>query len=191
MPASAAIAAPVAVTPSSPLAATAQAAPLPASLPQQPPSPNPVIEMDPGPAALLRYADRLRGLSAGELTLEIAALGEPGPDVQRQMQLALALMHTHQPVDTAKALGLLQRVAAGTAADAAGLRPLARLLAGRLLEQRKLEDANDRQAQQLRDQQRRIDQLTDRLEAMRAIERSLTTRPPAAPAPNGTRPTPP
>ena len=114
----------------------------------------------------------------------------PGADVQRQMQLALALMHTHQPVDTARALGLLQRVANATSGDSTAVRPLARLLAGRLLEQRKLEDANDRQAQQLRDQQRRIDQLTDRLEAMRAIERSLNTRPPAAPRPpaQGTTP---
>ena len=63
------------------------------------------------------------------------------------------------------------------------------LLANRLMDQRRLEDATERQAQQLRDSQRRIDQLNERLEAMRAIERSLTTRPPAA-APNGARPNP-
>ena len=84
----------------------------------------------------------------------------------------------------------MQRVIAHPGPESLPLKPLARLLANRLLEQRKLEEAVDRQAQQLRDSQRRIDQLNERLEAMRAIERSLTTRPPAA-APNGTRPTPP
>lgn len=133
-------------------------------------------------AAVLRYADRVRVLTPAELGLEIAALGEPGTQPLRQMQLAVALMHTNQPVETARALGLLQRVAANNAADAAPYRPLARLIAQRLMEQRKLEEALDRQSQQLREQQRRIEQLNERLEAMRAIERSLNNRAPARPA---------
>lgn len=132
--------------------------------------------------AVLRYADRVRVLTPAELGLEIAALGEPGAQPLRQMQLAVALMHTNQPVETARALGLLQRVAANNAADAAPYRPLARLIAQRLMEQRKLEEALDRQSQQLREQQRRIEQLNERLEAMRAIERSLNNRAPARPA---------
>ena len=56
------------------------------------------------------------------------------------------------------------------------LKPLARLLAARLLDQRRLEDGVERQSQQLRDSQRRIEVLNERLEAMRAIERSLTPR---------------
>ena len=55
-----------------------------------------------------------------------------------------------------------------------------------ILEQIMEEDQADRLAQQLRESQRRIDVLNDRLEAMRAIERSLTPR---APAP-GARPLP-
>ena len=57
-------------------------------------------------------------------------------------------------------------------------------------------DQLDRQAQQLRDTQRRNDQLSERLEAVRAIERSLSTRPapaasPSAPAMgNGSAPRP-
>ncbi len=133
-------------------------------------------------AAVLRYADRVRALTPGELALEIALLGEPGNQPLRQMQLALALTHSNQPVETARALGLLQRVAANANSDAAPYRPLARLIAHRLMEQRKLEDAVERQAQQLREQQRRIEQLNERLEAMRAIERSLNNRAPARPA---------
>ncbi len=133
-------------------------------------------------ATLLRYADRVRALAPTELALEIAALGDPGTEPLRQMQLAVALMHSNQPVETARALGLMQRVAANKASNATPYRALARLIAHRLMEQRKLEEAVDRQAQQLREQQRRIEQLNERLEAMRAIERSLNNRAPARPA---------
>jgi hypothetical protein len=146
---------------------------------QAPPLPDVVT-------ALLTYSERVRQLNANDLTAEIAVQGDPGNAPLRQMQLALALMHSPQPVDTARALGLMQRVVGSTASEATPLKPLARLLANRLLEQRKLEDSLERQSQQLRENQRRIDQLSERLEAMRAIERSLTTRP-AAP-PNGARP---
>jgi hypothetical protein len=129
--------------------------------------------------SVLAYADRLRGLPANGLAQEQAALGEPGNLPVRQIQLALVLMHSHQPADTARALGLLQRVMAHPAPDSTPLKPLARLLAARLLDQRRLEDTVDRQSQQLRDSQRRIEALNDRLEAMRAIERSLTPRAPA------------
>lgn len=162
-----------------------------------PPAQPPVVlnaETPPVPdviTALLSYADRLHALSPADLAAEIVVQGDPGNVALRQMQLALALMHLRQPADTARALGLVQRVIAHPGPESLPLKPLARLLANRLLDQRKLEDAAERQAQQLRDSQRRIEQLNDRLEAMRAIERSLTTRPPAAPAPNGTRPTPP
>lgn len=142
-----------------------------------------------GVTALLTYSERLRQLNPNDLAAEIAVQGEPGNAPMRQMQLALALMQIPQAVDTARALGLVQRVVGSASPEATPLKPLARLLVHRLLEQRKLEDNLERQGQQLRENQRRIDQLSERLEAMRAIERSLTTRPPAAP--NGTRPTPP
>ncbi|MFC3684309.1 hypothetical protein [Hydrogenophaga luteola] len=177
--------------------------PLPSSAPEQ--GPQPLIPPPPPPepaaasrgtapatppaatsplAAALLYADRLRTMGPGELAAEQAQIGEPGASAERQMQLALVLSQTHVPVDTARALGLLQRVAASNAPEAIELRPLARLLAGRLHEARRLEDQADRLAQQLRESQRRIDVLNDRLEAMRAIERSLTPR---VPAPGGNR----
>lgn len=151
------------------------------------PSQPPVVlnaETPPAPdvvAALLSYADRLQALSPNDLAAEIAVQGDPGTAPLRQMQLALALIHLRQPAETARALGLLQRVINHAGPESLPLKPLARLLANRLMDQRKLEESTDRQAQQLRDSQRRIDQLNERLEAMRAIERSLTTRPPAAP----------
>lgn len=170
-PAQAPASAPVAVAPAAQVATSlVQAAP--ASAPE-------------GEAAaqLLRYADRVRGLTPAELSLEIAALGDPGSVPERQLQLSLALMHLNQPVETARALGLAQRVANSPVPEAAPLKPLARLLVQRFMEQRKLEEAMDKQAAQLRDHQRRIDQLNERLEAMRAIERSINNRAPAPAAP--------
>lgn len=131
--------------------------------------------------AVLTYADRLRSLGANELTAELARLGEPGDAPLVQMQVALVLAQTRVPADLARSLGLLQRVISNPSADARPLQPLARLLAARFLEQRKVEDDRDRQAQQARDAQRRIDQLNDRIEALRAIERSFAR--PNAPAP--------
>lgn len=149
-------------------------------------------------AAALAYADKVRTLGAPELGNEINRLGEPGDVPLAQMQLGLALAQTRQGADLARAQGLMQRVAAGTSPEAQQLAPLARTLGARYGEQRKAEEDRDRQAQQLRDSQKRIDQLTDRLEALRAIERSFsrpsnhpaTPAAPAAPAaaPNGGKP---
>ena len=130
----------------------------------------------------LAYADRTLGASTTDLARETARLSELDESKpSRALRLALVLAQTRQPVDTARALGLVQRTLANPAAQ--DLHPLARLLEARLTQQRRLEEQLERQTQQLRDAQRRNDQLSERLEAVRAIERSLTTRPtPAAPA---------
>ncbi len=163
--------------------AVTASAPAPAPSPAPTATGQPEVDAEPGAVPLLRYAERVRALTPPELALEVSALGDPGLNPSKQLQLAIALMQLNQPVETARALGLAQRVAANAAPEAAPYRPLARLMVGRLMEQRKLEEAVERQNQQLRDQQRRIEQLTERLEAMRAIERSLNNRAPAAAPP--------
>ncbi len=140
-------------------------------------------QMTQGPvAALLAYADRVRPLGGNELAAELARIGEPGDAPLTQMQVALVLAQTRVPADLVRAIGLMQRVIASPSPDAQPLQPLARALAARYQEQRRVEDDRDRQVQQLRDSQRRIDQLNDRIEALRAIERSFA-RPNTAPAP--------
>lgn len=131
-------------------------------------------------AVLLELHERLRALPPAELAAHITAQGDPGNVPQRLMELGLALSNTHQPPDTARALGLMQRVVSHPSPDSVPLKPLARLMAARLLDQRRLEEAIDRHSQQLRESQRRIDLLNERLEAMRAIERSLIPRPPTS-----------
>ncbi len=166
-----------------PSAATAIAAPVPEQ-PASAAAPLPIDEM-------LTYADRLRTAAGVDITQEVARLGDGGDSPTRQMQLAIALAQTRVPADLARALGLMQRVMGASSAEAHALQPLARALAARYMEQRRIEDDRDRQAQQLRDSQRRIDQLNDRMEALRAIERSIV-RPSHAPgsAPAGARPAP-
>lgn len=130
---------------------------------------------------LLVYADKLRRMAPVELAMELTRLSDI-PEPQRQpgedLQLAMALAQTRVPSDLVRAQGLAQRVLGNPREEARDLYPLAGMLVARYAEQRRVEDALERQAQQLRDQQRRIDQLTERLEAVRAIERSLTARPP-------------
>ncbi len=147
------------------LAASAPQAPASASLPAT------------ASTALLAYADRLRTLSPPELGQEISRLGDGNGQPTRQLQLALALLQTQQAADGQRAQGLLQKVLGTEDAQAQALHPLARLILAQQAGQRRLEDQVERQAQQLRDSQRRIDQLSDRLDALRAIERSLPSRP--------------
>ncbi len=158
------------------------APPAPAPVAVMPPV-APVAEQPPPPAPAvlaLDQADRLRALSVPDLAQEITRLGAGDATPQQQVQLALALAGTRVPSDLQRAQGLLQRVLDNGSADARALHPLARLLAAQYNEQRRADEAAERQAQQLRDAQRRIDQLNDRLEAMRAVERSLSTRPAGA-----------
>ena len=131
---------------------------------------------------MLVYADKMRPLGGNDLNGEISRLGDPGDSPTTQMQLALLLSQTRVPADLVRALGLLQRVMANPAPEAQALTPLARVLAARYVEQRRVEDDRDRQAAQARDAQKRIDQLQDRIEALRAIERSFARPNPAGAA---------
>ena len=143
-----------------------------------------------GPLQALAYADRVRTLSATELGQEVARLNHPVVPVD-QLQLALVLSQLRQTPELIRAQELLTRLLANTDAQAQALHPLARLLAARYGEQRRLEDLLDKQTQQTRDAQRRLEQTHERLEALKAIERSLISRPhtPATQAPaNRARP---
>lgn len=159
--------------------------------------PKKLVVVDPA-VLVLAQTDRTLRMSSADLSKEIARLTElEESTVETPLLLAVALAQTKQPVDTARALGLVQRVLGNNSPAAQALHPLARLMESRLLQQRRLEDQLDRQNQQLRDAQRRNEQLNERLEAVRAIERSLTTRPapaPGTPAPanggNAPRPVP-
>lgn len=148
---------------------------------------NPPAEINPV-ALVLAQTDRTLRMAPVDLPREVARLTDlEESSIENPLLLAIALAQTRQPVDTARALGLVQRVLGNDGPAAQALHPLARLMESRLVQQRRLEDQLDRQNQQLRDVQRRNEQLNERLEAVRAIERSLTTRPaPTPPSPAAT-----
>ena len=157
--------------------------PLPPAVTTNPPglAAAAALPADEAVARILAYADRVRALSAAELAQEAARLGNASaPTPAAQLQLALVLAQLRQTPELIRAQELLTRVINSLAAEAQPLQPLARLLAARYGEQRRLEDLLDKQTQQTRDVQRRLDQTHERLEALKAIERSLTSRPPAA-----------
>ena len=158
-----------------------------------PAPPTAVPATAPSPAdTLLAYAERVRSLQPAELTQEINCLGDPQDSPTRQMQLAIALGTARTPGNGARVQALLQRVLAQNQPQAQVLHPLARMLLAQQADARRLEEQLERQSQQTKDAHRRIDLLNDRLEALRAVERSLLLRPAAAmsaPA-NGQRLTP-
>jgi hypothetical protein len=176
--------------------------PAPRMVPDPPPPAPPVTvyvqTLDPLDVAarhLLAYNERLAGLSPAELAAEVARLGEGHASVRHAMELAVVLGLTRAPGDLQRALGVLDRVRRDASLDADAWHPLARLLAMRYAEQRRIEEQLDKATQQLRetqrDNQRRVEQLNEKLEALRAIERSLSARqppaagPPPAPPPAG------
>jgi septal ring factor EnvC (AmiA/AmiB activator) len=127
-------------------------------------------------AEALALADRMRALSNNDLAAEIARLSGPGTTPLNQLTLALALLQFPAPAEGQRVAALLQGIITNGSDDARPLHPLARQVASQHAQQRRLEEQLERQAQQLREAQRRIDQLSERLEALRAIERSMPSR---------------
>lgn len=167
-----------------PVPAQSEAPPVDADAATPPPAPPPTppapVAPAPAPAPLaaaLEHADRVRSLNGPELTAEIARLNAMGAAPLRQLQLAQALLQTHQSSDHGRIQQLLQSVLANDGEEARQLHPLARLLSAYQAQLRRLEEQNDRQSQLVREGQKRIEQLSERLEALRAIERSMPTRP--------------
>lgn len=143
----------------------------------------------PDPALwLAAYAEQLRTMQPAGLSAELIRLASSVAP-QSQLQLALALAQMQQLPEMIRAQETVAKVLGNSSDEAKALHPVARLLAVRLSQERRLEDLLDKQNQQLKDLQRRLDQTTERLEALKAIERSLVSRPPAA-LPPATTPAP-
>lgn len=164
--------------PAAPAIAASAAAPAsaPTLSPAVPPGTAPHGDAD--LRELLAFHDRVRQLAPQDLAPEFARLNEEPPGPRSTLQLALLLGQTRGNGDLARALALLDTLLRSTAPEAAPWLPLARLIARGYAEQRRLEEQVERQNQQARDNQRKLEQLNEKLEALKAIERNLTTRPP-------------
>ena len=143
------------------------------------PPPDPVRPADQVARRLLDYHQQLRAMTAADLANEITRLGaalspsDSAAPPDTVLDLSLALAQQHNAGDLARAAGLLEPLAQTSRPDLLPWQPLALLLADRIAEQRRLDDLVEHQSTQLRDTQRTISQLTEKLEALKAIERSM------------------
>lgn len=122
---------------------------------------------------LLAYHQSLRRLSPQELGRELQALNARQGGAMLAMQKALVLGLTHDTNDLARAQAQLGSVLSATDSDANALKPLAQLLVSNYAEMRRLAENADKASQQSKESQRRLDQLSEKLEALKNIERTL------------------
>jgi len=146
---------------------------VPVLAPPKPPQPEPADEAG---RQLLRWQEALRVAAPDTLPALAARLAAEPATPAGAVHLALVWMNTRTPGDVNRALPLLEQLPQSTDPAAQPWVDWARLLATRAGEQKRLEEQLARQSQQLRDSQRRIDQLNEQLEALKAIERSLAPR---------------
>lgn len=150
--------------------------PIPVSVPL-------VSPVDAAGRQLLAWSEELQGLAPEALAPEIARLGDGSASASSGMRLAVLLGHVRGPGDLGRAQQVLEQLirrggpqtvsAAGQMLD---WLPWARWLASRYEVERRMAEQLERQASLLRDSQRRQEQLHDKLEALKAIERQLAPR---------------
>ena len=170
------------------------AAPPPAPVePEEPPEQvvTPALVNETAMLPLLGYYHLLQRMAPAELARERQTLaGIPAsPSVRVRQAMLLGMPRTTG--DLPRALALLDAVLRAREPEAASLHPLARLLAVQYQERMRLEAQGDRLGQQLKDSQRRRDELQEKrdelqekLDALTDIERSMPVRPNAVrPAP--------
>jgi hypothetical protein len=146
---------------------------------------QPMEEQDSAARHFFSTQDRLSTLNTADLANE-ANHPADAASVQGQLDQALALSLTRVPGDTQRAQALVDQITHSTSREADPWRGPARLLTTLLGEQRRLQDQADHTSQQLRDaqrdSQRKLDQVNEKLDQLKAIERSLNARPASAAA---------
>lgn len=137
--------------------------------------------------AALEYRQTLAGMSGNELARERGELMARNSDPEAQMRLALLLLLPRQGnVELARPMALLESILKSSRPGAQALQPLARLLVEQLSERQRLEGAADRQASQLKESQKKVQELQEKIDRLAEIERNLPQRP-ALPAAGGAR----
>ena len=132
---------------------------------------------------LMAYYLRARLLTQAELPKMLAELTMLSKSPQRDMQRAILLGFMRGNGDLTRAQTLLDGVIKSADAEAEHLKALAYFLSSHYAEWRRLDEAIEKQNQQLKEAQRRFDQLSQKLEDLKAIERQLPTRPRSSSAP--------
>lgn len=126
---------------------------------------------------LLADINEVYTLSNAELNREISRLSN-STEPHARIKLALLLSRTHQAADTQRALNLLTSVIAQSQGSANSWYLWAQLLYPVLEDQHKLLLQLSQQSHNLRENNRLIEELNRKIDALRAIETSLNTRAP-------------
>ncbi len=163
------------------LAACAQRPPATAPLPPLPPPPPPapltlLVAPQDEVAPMLAYHQSLRRMTQGELLKELSSLSLQQKTPKVQLQSAMVLSLTRGGGDLARAQAQFDIVATMQEPEAQGLRQLAQLLSAQCADTRRLLDESERLRTQLKDNQRKNEQLNETLEALKEIERGLPAR---------------
>jgi len=163
------------------LAACAQQQPVAPMLPPLPPPPAPapltlLVAPQDEVAPLLAYHQSLRRMTQGELLKELSGLSLQQKTPKVLLQSAMVLSLTRGSGDLAKAQAQFDVVATAPEPEAQGLRQLAQLLSAQCADTRRLVDDSERLRAQLKDNQRKNEQLNETLEALKEIERGLPAR---------------
>jgi hypothetical protein len=143
---------------------------------------DPVTDADRVARRLLNFQAHLATLDGPSVAAQIASLdrdladthSSAAPDVV--LDLALALQRQHGPGDLARAAALLDALTSSAARESEPWQGMARLLSACIGDERRLEDLLEQEAVQRRDAQRSLQQTTEKLEALKAIERSMSSR---------------
>ena len=126
---------------------------------------------------LLAYHRALEDLSQADLNKELIALNSAPTGAETEVRKAMVLGYMRDSARLSRARAILAGVLLMDDADALSLRPLVEWMMDNNTELRRTISLNDRQALQLKELQRRFDQLNEKLEAMKRIESSQPASP--------------
>src|SRR5471032_2630237 len=124
--------------------------------------PRVILVPDPSVAELLAYHSSVRLMTPSELVKAQQDMAKADASAKNNLRRAMLAATVHGTGDLARALALL-----------------AQLLAFHFAETRRQDEAIEKLNSQVRDAQRRNDQLNEKLEGLKNIERSLSVRPAA------------
>jgi hypothetical protein len=148
----------------------------PPTAPAAPPQLTLLVAPQDAVAPLLAYHQSLRRMTQGELLKELSGLSLQQKTPKVLLQSAMVLSLTRGSGDLARAQAQFDIVATAPEPEAQGLRQLAQLLSAQCADTRRLVDDGDRLRAQLKDNQRKNEQLNETLEALKEIERGLPAR---------------
>lgn len=126
-----------------------------------------------GPLPVLAYYQMLGRLSAADLAKERSMLASLPGSPNTQIRQAMVIAHPRGAQETAKAMAMLEALLKSGDTQAIELQPVARLLMDHYAERLRLESQIERQGGQLKDSQRRVQELQEKLDGLADIERTL------------------